>query len=298
MNLFEQIVAGILTEDVEVGKINDAIDKTYEVLVNYQSDDDNASGERIIYPVAYGMTKAGNPAIRAYQPEGDTQSKVPAWKLFLVSGIQSWKPHFKKHFDEPPGYNPNGDRSMSEVLNQAIFGNPLKPQVRKSEDTDELAPVAHGPIVKPEKKRHITAKDNPEVQKMERLRQQLENPRYLSDFMDKPATSGPITKTNDEPENYISISDHPEIKKLEKLRKQLDNPTYISDIIKDKTFGKEQSAPADTGPVTQNDTFKTQTEKDIESRRRQMNKGERVPQSVLDDWNKEQRKRKNRYANK
>ena len=39
-----------------------------------------------------------------------------------------------------------------------------------------------------------------------------------------------------------------------------------------------------------------QTEKDIESRRQQMNKGERVPQSVLDNWNKEQEKRKNRYG--
>lgn len=303
MNLFEQIVAGILTEDVEVGKINDAIDKTYEVLVNYQSDDDNASGERIIYPVAYGITKAGNAAIRAYQPEGDTQSKVPAWKLFLVSGIQSWKPHFKKRFSEPPGYNPNGDKSMSEVLNQAIFGNLLKPQVRRPEGEEELNPITHGPITKPDKKKHITAKDNPEVQKMERLRQQLENPRYLSDYMGKPeeatpASTGPITKTDVEPENYISVSDHPEIKKLEKLRKQLDNPRYISDIIKDKEFGEQQPTPATSGPVTQNDTFKTQTEKDIESRRRQMNKGERVPQSVLDDWNKEQRKRKNRYANK
>lgn len=306
MNLFEQIVAGILTEDVEVGKINDAIDKTYEVLVNYQSDDDNASGERIIYPVAYGMTKAGNPAIRAYQPEGDTQSKVPAWKLFLVSGIQSWKPHFKKHFDEPPGYNPNGDRSMSEVLNQAIFGNPLKPQVRKTDSDVELSPVNHGPITKDdiEKKKHITAKDNPEVQKMEKLRKQLENPRYLSDYMDKskdevvPATSGPITKQDVEPENYISVNDHPEVKKLEKLRKQLDNPRYISDIIKDKTFGTKQSNPAPSGPITKDTTFKTQTEKDIESRRKQMNKGERVSQSVLDNWNKEQEKRKNKYGSK
>ena len=41
-----------------------------------------------------------------------------------------------------------------------------------------------------------------------------------------------------------------------------------------------------------------ETEKDIESRRKQMNKGERVSQSVLDNWNKEQEKRKNKYGSK
>ena len=261
MNLFEEIVAGLLTEDIEVGKINDAIDRTYEVTINYHSEDDNASGKRVIQPVAYGMTKAGKPVIRAYQPYGDTMSTTPAWKFFLVSGIQSWKPNFKKHFEEPPGYNPNGDESMSEVLNMAVFGNPLKPQTRKvpvepkQQDSNNIAP------------------------------------------------SGPITQQSAEPKRKeITVKDNPEVKKLEKLRKQLDNPRYISDIIKNKTFGEQPKSDnkeqmyATSGPVTQQDTFKTQTEKDIESRRQQMNKGERVPQSVLDNWNKEQEKRKNRYG--
>ena len=53
MTLFEQIVAQILTEDVSIGKINDAIIRKHEVKINYQSETDNASGERIIQPVAY-----------------------------------------------------------------------------------------------------------------------------------------------------------------------------------------------------------------------------------------------------
>ena len=111
MTLFEEIVAEVLTEDVNVGKINDAITRSYEVKINYESEDDKASGERIIQPVAYGLTKTGKPVIRAYQPFGDTQTSVPAWKFFLVSGIQSWKPLFKRIFNTPPpGFNPNGDK--------------------------------------------------------------------------------------------------------------------------------------------------------------------------------------------
>ena len=66
MTLFEEIVAEVLTEDVNVGKINDAITRSYEVKINYESEDDKASGERIIQPVAYGLTKTGKPVIRAY----------------------------------------------------------------------------------------------------------------------------------------------------------------------------------------------------------------------------------------
>lgn len=263
MTLFEKIVSSLLTESVEVGKVNDAINRTYEVVINYNSGGDgSASGERIIQPVAYGLTKAGNPVIRAFQPYGDTKTKTPAWKFFRLDRIESWKPKFKNTFDEPPGmhgaegtYNPNGDGSMSTVLNTAVFGNPLKPQIRKSavKSSEPKAP------------------------------------------------SGPVTKQDVEPSKYISAKDNPEVKKLEKLRKQLDNPRYISDIVKDKAFGRpaqnnDAALKASSGPVTKHELYKTQTEKDIESRRQQMNKGERIPQSVLDDWNKEQEKRKNRYG--
>jgi hypothetical protein len=111
--------------------------------------------------------------------------------------------------------------------------------------------------------------------------------------------NGPVTKKNIEtPKQPISIKDHPEIKKLEKLRKQLDNPRYISDFIKNKTFGAESKTTdnnskmtATSGPVTK-DSYMTQTERDIASRNKQFDKKEMVPQSVLDQWKKEQEKRK------
>lgn len=249
MTLFEKIVAEILTEDVQIGKVNDAIARTYEVKINYESDNDSASGERIIQPVAYGLTKSGNPVIRAYQPFGDTQSSVPAWKLFLLSGIQSWKPLYKRIFrTAPEGFNPNDDKTMSVVYKIAKFNKTPEEIAKKQPDTIK--------------------------------------------------TGGPIKKSDLEKPKNISVKDNPEVKKLEKLRKQLENPTYISDIIKNNNFGTEpedndSKLVANSGPVNKN-TFKTQTEKDIESRYQQLNKNERVSQNVLDQWRKEQeRKRKN-----
>lgn len=208
MTLFEEIIAEVLTEDVNVGKINDAIARSYEVKINYESENDMASGERIIQPVAYGLTKAGNPVIRAYQPFGDTQTSVPAWKFFLVSGIQSWKPLFKRVFKTPPpGFNPNGDKSMSTIYKVAKFFG-------KSDDDVAKQPMpikASGPVTKQgmQKPQHISASSNPEVKKLEKLQKQLDNPKYISDIIKNKtfgteqnqdnnsqmtAQSGPVTK--------------------------------------------------------------------------------------------------------
>ena len=120
----------ILNESVEQNKIIDAIKKRYEVRVNYKADDDTkGGGERIIQPVAYGLSKSGNPVVRAFQPFGDTKTKVPHWKLFRLDKFESWKPLKNRKFVKPPvfpyesegEFNPNGDKSMSEVYIIADF---------------------------------------------------------------------------------------------------------------------------------------------------------------------------------
>lgn len=120
----------LLTESVEQNRVIDAIKKRYEVRVNYKSDDEpKGSGERIIQPVAYGLSKSGNPVVRAFQPFGDTKTKVPHWKLFRLDRFDSWKPLKNRKFEEPPKFpfvtdgkfNPNGDKSMSEVYIIADF---------------------------------------------------------------------------------------------------------------------------------------------------------------------------------
>ena len=129
-NYAELIIESILKEDARQMDVIDAIKKRYEVGINYKADGDvKGSGYRIIQPVAYGKTSSGNMVIRAFQPYGDTKTKIPSWKLFRLDRIEDWKPNKNKHFSEPPiaqfksegKYNPNGDKSMTDVLVQASF---------------------------------------------------------------------------------------------------------------------------------------------------------------------------------
>ena len=181
MHLLYEIIKELLQEDVSVEEVNDAINNTYEVEINYHSNGDNiATGRRIIQPVAYGLTKSGNPVIRAFQPYGDTTTSIPAWKIFRMDRIRNCK-HLKlKIFSEPPGtysadgiFNPNGDKTMSTVYTIAKFN-------KNSPVNNKIEIKNTGPVKKSD------IKQEPEVFKtdtergIENLRKQLENPQYIS----------------------------------------------------------------------------------------------------------------------
>lgn len=130
--LFGKLLAEILLEESVNGQdVSDAIDNHERVVINYHSKGkDEATGSRVIEVYAYGLTKSGNPVIRAFQPYGDTTSKVPSWKLFRLDRIDSWEPTGQK-FSEPASnyyrgmgeFNPNGDKTMSVVYKVAQFEN-------------------------------------------------------------------------------------------------------------------------------------------------------------------------------
>ena len=107
----------MLIESVSINSITDSIKNLYQVVINYEGDPAHgiAPGKRVIEVYAYGLTKSGNPVIRAYQPYGDTASTVPEWKFFRLDRIKSWSPTYKKIITPPDKFNPNGDRSMSVV---------------------------------------------------------------------------------------------------------------------------------------------------------------------------------------
>ena len=129
----------LLNEEATPQQVTDAIKKRYEVKIKYKGDENGkGAGERLIQPVTYGTMKgSGNPVIRAFQPLGDTKTKVPHWKMFRLDKIDSWKPLRNRHFDDPSNsqwskskynvtggegaYNPNGDNSMEEVFISADF---------------------------------------------------------------------------------------------------------------------------------------------------------------------------------
>ena len=122
----------ILFEDVDVSSVELSIKKRLPIKVNYianEEDKETGSGWRIIQPVAYGLSKSGNPVIRAYQPYGDTKTKVPHWKIFRLDRFETWNPINKKtNIPSPPmdEYNPDGDKTMSVVYLNADYAGAEK----------------------------------------------------------------------------------------------------------------------------------------------------------------------------
>ena len=137
MSLFEEILieSSLLTEGVSVDSITNAINGLHPAWITY--DDTKGGGgkaRRLIYPVAYGTTTAGNPVVRAFQPQGSSKRglttppndrEFPKWKYFRVDRIKFWRTVTSKNYntDELVGFNEDGDKSMSEVYVIAPIGN-------------------------------------------------------------------------------------------------------------------------------------------------------------------------------
>ena len=111
----------LLKESASVENVVRAMDNHHKVIINYQTDGGNEhTGSRIIEPVTYGLTKAGNPVVRAYQPFGDTTTNVPSWKFFRLDRITYWE-ETSADFGKIPDYNIDelnkyGDKTMSVVI--------------------------------------------------------------------------------------------------------------------------------------------------------------------------------------
>ena len=91
MRLRELLQEAILEESASVEDVTSAIDNHNRIIINYHSNGkEEADGARVIEVYAYGVTKAGNPVIRAFQPYGDTTSRVPSWKFFRLDRIVEW----------------------------------------------------------------------------------------------------------------------------------------------------------------------------------------------------------------
>ena len=117
---------------VEVASINDIVDSIKQkkrVIIYYDGDEPGGKGLRIIEPVCYGYSKAGNQVLRAWDLEGAShrdylgEKPLPSWRMFRIDKIINYKPTLE-NFDSPrPNYNPNGDKSMTRVIVNAVFDN-------------------------------------------------------------------------------------------------------------------------------------------------------------------------------
>lgn len=153
MTLFRSIVNDyLINEGASVRAINNAIDGLHPANIKYNSGGENkATGYRLIYPIAYGLTKAGNPVVRAFETGGDTATRNPGWKFFRTDRIISWKTlprQFNPQSSELIGgfeqMNKEGDESMSQVYNISPIGNAkaIKDNAAKS------GKIKQGPITK------------------------------------------------------------------------------------------------------------------------------------------------------
>lgn len=129
-NILNEVILEKKSLIVEVSRneVIKAIDGKYRVNIYYAGDDNTAAGKRHIEVYAFGLSKDGNPVIRAYQVFGDTKTFVPRWKLFRLDRIMRWEPTEFRYYSPVssrgtniPSYNPSGDASMSTVYKLARF---------------------------------------------------------------------------------------------------------------------------------------------------------------------------------
>lgn len=263
MKLLEDILNKLLLkESVSINDVEDAIDNHKRIIINYHSKgEDNNTGARVIEVYAYGLTKAGNPCIRAFEPMGDTTTKVPSWKFFRLDRISAWKPT-EQTFSRPADFyykglgefNPNGDETMSVVYKIAQFGNE-----NIFQQNDESKPKTKQDVFK-------TDTEN----KMERLRQQLSKPITLDDIKKGDAFKQLNQNTQQEtgPKTKEDVYKTDSEKELERRRQQIQNPQKI-DLTK---FNKDT-----------NDKSQEEKEKELEKLRQTLSD---KPISLADLYNK------------
>lgn len=231
--ILEEIVA---TSSPSVVNINNAIDNHEKVIITYSSDGkDKFKGPREIEIYAYGLTKTGNPVIRAFQEYPHNNKTIKGWKFFRVDRIGSWK-NTNQKFYKPKSFGPygefneEGDKTMSTVFNIAKFNG---------EEADVGLSIS--PITKKQVKR--TGSETG----IERLKNATENPIFLKDLkMDdgfdghKPTktTTGPKVK-NSTPYNKLKGKDREEYRAWKQFNAGKDYD--INDFYKDI----EVNEPAD-----------------------------------------------------
>jgi len=122
-------VKGLILEVASIQSIVDAIKHRKKIIIYYDGDEPGGKGLRELEPVCFGYSKAGNPVLRAWDLEGAShkaylgKKPLPSWRMFRIDKIVSFKPTAETFNEPKPGYNPNGDKSMTSVVINAVFDN-------------------------------------------------------------------------------------------------------------------------------------------------------------------------------
>jgi predicted DNA-binding transcriptional regulator YafY len=119
----------LITEAASIDDIKRAIEQKQVCSIYYEGDEPGGRGLREIEPVALGRSKAGNMVLRGWDRTGAShtaykgEQPLPSWRLFRVDKISMLKPTRENFTQAQPGYNFNGDKSMTQVITIAKFDN-------------------------------------------------------------------------------------------------------------------------------------------------------------------------------
>ena len=122
-NTFKSLILEVASTET----IIDAIKNKKVLVIYYSGDEPGGKGLRLIEPVCYGYSKKNNPVLRAWDLEGASHrdflgiKSLPGWRLFNVNKIDSIQPTGENYSMMRPNYNVNGDKSMIEVIINAVF---------------------------------------------------------------------------------------------------------------------------------------------------------------------------------
>lgn len=230
MGLLKEILAEsfLLREDASVDAINNAVNNMHPARIVYNGPSGAGNGEREIYPVAYGISTAGNPVVRAFQPQGSTSTEVPAWKFFRLDRIKRWDNDNSRTFnpEELNGFNEAGDEQIETLYAISPIGNarPEK-QPEKPEEPEKIVtghPVRKGEVDnggadKNTEKQYYTANDavrdilqtsNPKIgQTPDKNIDKVAGQDYNSKETQPVRDAVPVTKTDIDPNAANEPSD-------------------------------------------------------------------------------------------
>jgi len=125
MRLYNTIKQIILEKSFD--QIANSVRNKNLVTIYYDGEDNGGKGLRVIEPFCFGVSKAGNAVIRAWEREGASftaqkgEQPLPGWRLFRVDRIGSYNVDPRQTFDSArPLYNPN-DKGMKSIRLCAKF---------------------------------------------------------------------------------------------------------------------------------------------------------------------------------
>lgn len=262
MSLFEDIVnESVLSEDgarkpgfsaSKEEKLLYAINNVRRLRIKYddKKDDPNipwskqkGKNERYVLPVAYGLTRRGKKAFRAYQSAGSTKRglentdgtkpKANHWKMFILDNCQqlgSTYRSFAEYRDQliRAGLNTKGDKSMIKLyaITPLADGNV---QVEKDTNPINSEPLTHQDVAPSPSTQKPTSKPNSQTVSAKTKRNTpIDNKapkQYLNNKIDAPETE-PIAKTD------ISTATKPQPSRVTKTtpKKVTTSPIQKSDI--------------------------------------------------------------------